>query len=95
MDIAAIGIDLGKTTFHLIALDAAGHVTLRRKFTKPKLVALTATLPPTLIGMEACGGAHHLGRLLRAQGHDARLIPAQFVKPLDRKSTRLNSSHRR
>lgn len=81
MDIAAIGIDLGKTTFHLIALDAAGHVTLRRKFTKPKLVALTATLPPTLIGMEACGGAHHLGRLLRAQGHDARLIPAQFVKP--------------
>jgi len=81
MDVAAIGIDLGKTTFHLVALDAAGHVIIRRKLTKPKLVALMATLPPALIGMEACGGAHHLGRLLQAQGHDARLIPAQFVKP--------------
>ena len=81
MNIAAIGIDLGKNTFHLVALDTAGHTVLRRKVTKRKLIDLTATLPPTLIGMEACGGAHHLGRLLRAQGHDAQLIPAQFVKP--------------
>ncbi len=53
MDVAAIGIDLGKTTFHLVALDATGHVIIRRKLTKPKLVALMATLPPALIGMEA------------------------------------------
>ena len=81
MNIAVIGIDLGKNTFHLVALDTAGCVALRRKVTKRKLIDLTAALPPTLIGMEACGGAHQLGRLLRAQGHDARLIPAQFVKP--------------
>ena len=81
MDIAAIGIDLGKSTFHLVALDTAGRVALRRKLTKRKLIDLAATLPPTLIGMEACGGAHHLGRILRDQGHDARIIPAQFVKP--------------
>lgn len=81
MDIAAIGIDLGKSTFHLVALDAAGRVALRRKLTKRRLIDLAATLPPTLIGMEACGGAHHLGRILREQGHDARIIPAQFVKP--------------
>ena len=81
MEIAAIGIDLGKTTFHLVALDSRGQVALRRKLTKRKLIDLTAALPPTLVGMEACGGSHHLGRLLREQGHDARIIPAQFVKP--------------
>jgi len=74
MDIAAISIDLGKSTFHLVALDTAGGVVLRRKLTKRKLIDLAATLPPTLIGMEACGGAHHLGRILREQGHDARII---------------------
>lgn len=81
MDVAAIGIDLGKSTFHLVALDRAGQIALRRKLTRRKLVDLVATLPPTLIGMEACGGAHFLARLLREQGHDARIIPAQFVKP--------------
>ena len=81
MNIAAIGIDLGKSTFHLVALDDTGQVALRRKLTKRKLIDLAGTLPPTLIGMEACGGAHHLGRILREQGHDARIIPAQFVKP--------------
>ena len=81
MDVAAIGIDLGKSSFHLVALDRAGQIVLRRKLTRRKLVDLAATLSPTLIGMEACGGAHFLARLLREQGHDARIIPAQFVKP--------------
>ncbi len=81
MDIAAIGIDLGKSTFHLVALDQAGQIVLRCKLTRRKLVDLTATLKSTLIGMEACGGAHFLARLLHEQGHDARIIPAQFVKP--------------
>lgn len=81
MDIAAIGIDLGKSTFHLVALGRAGSVLFRRRLTKRRIIDLAATLPPTLIGMEACGGAHHLGRLLQEQGHDARIIPAQFVKP--------------
>jgi len=81
MDIASIGIDLGKTTFHLVALDRQGTVVVRKKFSRPQLLAYTANLPHSLTGMEACSGAHFLGAALRDQGHDVRLIPAQFVKP--------------
>ena len=81
MQIRSVGIDLGKTTFHLVALDDNGTVLIRRKFTQRQLITFTANLQTSLIGMEACGGAHFLGRTLRAQGHDVKLIPAQFVKP--------------
>jgi len=81
MHIASVGIDLGKTTFHLVALDGHGKVVIRKKFSRKQLVAYTANLPHSLIGMEACSGAHFIAAALRDQGHDARLIPAQFVKP--------------
>jgi transposase len=81
MQIHSVGIDLGKTTFHLVALSAAGKVLLRKKFTQKQLITFTANMQTSLIGMEACSGAHFLGRALRAQGHDVKLIPAQFVKP--------------
>jgi transposase len=81
MQIRSVGIDLGKTTFHLVALNAAGKVLLRKKFTQKQLIIFTANLQTCLIGMEACSGAHFLGRALREQGHDVKLIPAQFVKP--------------
>jgi transposase len=81
MQIRSVGIDLGKTTFHLVALNAAGKVLLRRKFPQKQLILFTANLQTCLIGMEACSGAHFLGRTLREQGHDVKLIPAQFVKP--------------
>ena len=81
MQIRSVGIDLGKTTFHLVALDDNGKVILKKKFTQRQLITFTANLQTSLIGMEACGGAHFLGRALRAQGHDVKLIPAQFVKP--------------
>jgi transposase len=81
MQIRSVGIDLGKTTFNLVALSAAGKVLLRKKFTQKQLVMFTANLQTSLIGMEACSGAHFLGRALREQGHDVKLIPAQFVKP--------------
>ena len=81
MQIRSVGIDLGKTTFHLVALDDNGKVLLKRKFTQKQLITFTANLQTSLIGMEACAGAHFLGRALRAQGHDVKLIPAQFVKP--------------
>jgi transposase len=54
---------------------------LRRKFNQKQLILFTANLQTCLIGMEACSGAHFLGRALREQGHDVKLIPAQFVKP--------------
>jgi transposase len=81
MQIRSVGIDLGKTTFHLVALDDNGKVLLKKKFTQKQLITFTANMQTSLIGMEACGGAHFLGRALRAQGHDVKLIPAQFVKP--------------
>ena len=64
-----------------MALSAAGKVLLRKKFTQKQLLTFTANLQTSLIGLEACSGAHFLGRALREQGHDVKLIPAQFVKP--------------
>lgn len=81
MQIHSVGIDLGKTTFHFVALGADGKVLVKKKFTQRQLVTYTANLQTSLIGLEACSGAHFLGRALRKQGHDVRLIPAQFVKP--------------
>ena len=81
MEIDTIGIDLGKTVFHLVGLNAAGEVVVRRKFSRTQLLRFMANLRVRLIGMEACGGSHFLGRSLRDQGHEVRLMPAQYVKP--------------
>jgi transposase len=80
MQIKSIGIDLGKTTFHLIALGSHAQVVIRKKFSRSQLLVYTANLPASLIGMEAGVGSHFLGRALREQGHEVRLIPAQFVR---------------
>jgi transposase len=79
--ITTVGIDLGKNTFHLIGMDARGRIVLRRKITRGQLLPCLANVPVCLIGMEACAGAHHVGRQLAALGHDVHLLPAQYVKP--------------
>src|ERR1022692_2311496 len=81
MGIHTIGIDLGKTVFHLVGLNARGEVVVRKKCSRIQILRFTANLQVSLIGMEACGGAHFLARALREQGHDARLMPAKYVKP--------------
>jgi transposase len=81
MKIYALGIDLGKTVFHLVGLDASGQVVVRKRCSRTQLLAFTANLQVQLIGMEACSGSHFLGRALREQGHEVRLMPAQYVKP--------------
>ena len=81
MHIASVGIDLGKNTFHLVALGERSKILLRKKFSRAQLLAYTANLPSSLIGLEAGAGAHGLASVLREQGHQVRLIPAQFVKP--------------
>jgi hypothetical protein len=73
--VATIGIDIGKNTFHLIGLDKMGAIVLRQKLSRSQIDARLANMPPCLIGMEACVGAHHLSRQLKAFGHDARLMP--------------------
>src|SRR5215213_5205778 len=79
--IVTIGIDLGKNIFHLIGMDAHGRIVLRRKVARGQLLQCLANLPACLVGMEACTGAHHVGRQLVALGHDVHLLPAQYVKP--------------
>jgi len=79
--VATIGIDIGKNTFHLIGLDEKGAIVLRQKLLRGQVVTRLANMPLCLIGMEACVGAHHLGRQLKALGHDARLMPARYVRP--------------
>jgi transposase len=79
--VATIGIDIGKNTFHLVGFDRNGAIALRQKLSRRQVEARLANMPPCLIGMEACVGAHHLSRQLKAHGHDARLMPARYVRP--------------
>jgi hypothetical protein len=81
MEPDTIGIDLGKTVFHIVGLSRVGEVVVRRKFSRTQLLRFTANLRVRQIGMEACGGSHFLGGRLREQGHEVRLMPAQYVKP--------------
>ena len=79
--IAVIGIDIGKNSFHVVGLDDRGAIALRQKWSRGQVETRLANIPPCLIGMEACVGAHHLSRRLRMLGHDARLMPAKYVRP--------------
>jgi transposase len=79
--IAVIGIDIGKHSFHVVGHDARGAIVLRQKWSRGQVEARLANVPPCLIGMEACVGAHHLSRNLASLGHDARLMPAKYVRP--------------
>jgi len=79
--VAVIGIDIGKNSFHVVGLDGDGALVLRQKWSRGQVEARLANMSPCLIGMEACVGAHHLSRKLKALGHDARLMPAKYVRP--------------
>ena len=78
--IATMGIDIGKNSFHVVGLDQRGAIVLRQKWSRGQVEARLANMPPCLIGMEACVGAHHLSRKLQSLGHDARLMPARYVR---------------
>src|SRR6476660_2769586 len=79
--IAVIGIDIGKNSFHVVGHDARGAIVLRQKWSRGQVEARLANIPPCLIGMEAGVVAHHLSRKLGTLGHDARLMPAKYVRP--------------
>ena len=79
--VSVIGIDIGKNSFHIVGLDQRGAIVLRQKWSRGQVDVRLTNMPPCLIGMEACVGAHHLSRKLRALGHDARLMPAKYVRP--------------
>src|SRR6202050_3239801 len=81
MDIAVLGGGLGKNVCSVCGLDASGAVVMRRKVRRETLVALAEKLAPCVVGMEACCGAHHLGRVFAAHGHDVRLMSPEYVRP--------------
>jgi transposase len=79
--VAYVGIDIAKNSFHVVGLDERGAILLRQKWSRGQVEARFANMPPCLIGMEACVGAHHLSRRLQRLGHEARLMPARYVRP--------------
>jgi transposase len=81
MNITQVGIDLAKLVFQVHGVDARGKVLLRKQLKRHQIVAFFAQMPPCLVGMEACGGAHFWARKLTALGHTVKLIAPQFVKP--------------
>ena len=79
--ISVLGIDIAKLVFHVVGMNESGHVVLRKRIARSALLHFIATLPPALIGMEACGSAHYWAQRFREHGYDVRLIAPQFVKP--------------
>src|SRR5262245_35871864 len=79
--ISTIGLDLAKNVFQLHGVDASGAVVLRRQLRCGAVEKFFAQLPPCLVGMEACGGAHHWARVIGRYGHEVKLMPPAYVKP--------------
>ena len=80
-NIALIGIDLGKNSFHIHCQDHRGKAVYRKKFTRPKLIEFLATCPATTIAMEACGGFHLIARQAGEVGDFSNMVLPQFVPP--------------
>jgi hypothetical protein len=79
--ISVLGVDLGKNVCSVVGLDSSGAVVMRRKMRRETLAGLAEKLPACVVAMEACCGAHHLGRLFAAHGHDVRLMSPEYVRP--------------
>jgi len=80
MQISVLGIDLGKNSCSVVGLDAGGHVVLRRRMVRDGVLKLASKLPSCVMAMEACCGAHHLGRTLAAMGHQVKLMSPEYVR---------------
>ena len=81
MTVKTVGLDLAKDVFQVHGVSENGRVIFNKPIKRAKLLAFFKTLPPCVVGMEACGSSHHWGRQLRTLGHDVKLMPAGYVKP--------------
>jgi hypothetical protein len=79
MNVTTIGLDIAKNVFQVHGVDGHGKVVLRKKLSRGKVLEWFANLPPCLIGIEACPGAHYWARELLKLGHSVKLMPAQYV----------------
>ena len=78
---SVLGIDIAKHVFHAVGMDNTGKIVFRKRLSRHDLLPCIAKLPPVLIGLEACGGAHDWARRVRAYGHEVKLMAPQCVKP--------------
>lgn len=81
VEVIRVGVDTSKSVFQVHGVDARERAVLVKKLRRSEVERFFASLPPTLVGLEACGGAHHWARVLRRLGHEVRLLPPQYVKP--------------
>lgn len=81
MSIVIVGIDLGKNSCSIVGLDSLGTVVVRRRLRRDGVIAFASKLPACIMAMEACCGAHHMGRSLAALGHEVRLMSPEYVRP--------------
>lgn len=81
MQISILGIDIGKNSCSVVGVDDRGAVVVRRTMRRHTLIEFVEKLPTCVIAMEACCGAHHLGRLFAARGHEVRLMSPEYVRP--------------
>ena len=81
MDVSVIGIDLGKNSCSVAGMDADGRVVFRRRVSRAGVVELVRKHPGCIVAMEACCGAHHLGRVFAEAGHEVRLMSPEYVRP--------------
>ena len=84
--VTTIGLDIAKNVFQVHGVDAAGAVVVAKSIRRAQLLAFFASLPPCLVGIEACSSAHHWARALIAMGHQVKLIPPAYVKPYVRRN---------
>ena len=80
--VTVAGVDLGKTWIEVCGQAATGKVVMTGKYKPARFKTLMTQLPACLVGLEACGRAHHWARVLRRYGHEVKLMAPQFVKPL-------------
>jgi transposase len=81
MSIVILGVDLGKNSCSVVGLDEDGKVVVRRRMRRDGVITFASRLAPCVMAMEACCGAHHMGRALAALGHEVRLMSPEYVRP--------------
>src|SRR6266480_418341 len=85
-EVSMIGLDIAKSVFQIHGVDAGGAVVIRKRISRTKLLEFFATLPPCLVGIEACPTAHYWSRRLQTLGHTVRLMPPSYVKAYVKRS---------
>jgi transposase len=81
MDVVILGVDLGKNTCSVAGMDTSGRVLFRKRVSRSGVVLLARKFPDCIVAMEACCGAHHLGRIFAEAGHEVRLMSPEYVRP--------------